>query len=152
MYALYWITRSFEGVHAAIDADVATGLAELLVSPEARVAQWAYGMLEQLAKDPITAVILVKPCMHLVSNHRHGTPLALEIAAEALYSIARSLTGAQAIVNAEFLDYVPELLDSPSATVRKWTCKILAWFVRYDNPAAAVLRLNPWEKLVLLLQ
>ena len=69
----------------------------------------------------------------------------------ALSQIAVKLDGAQAIVDAEVLDDVLVLLESPSPEVRLWTCVLVGSLASHDSIAPAILELKPYKQLLSLL-
>ncbi|KAJ7479308.1 armadillo-type protein [Mycena latifolia] len=71
-------------------------------------------------------------------------------ALSALKSIARSVEGAQAAIAANVLDYMPDLLRSSSAEVRRWTCLLLGELAVHDSIRGAMVTLCP--QLVSLLR
>jgi hypothetical protein len=66
--------------------------------------------------------------------------------------IVKSLNGAEAAVDANILGSVAELLESPSADVRMWTCRLLGWLGRFRSTTEAVLSIEPCKRLVSLLR
>ncbi|KAJ6545886.1 armadillo-type protein [Mycena vulgaris] len=111
-------------------------LSDLLLSPNFEVREWTCKMLEDLASHKPTVLMIadsgMKICKRLASILREeaGRGTALEIiesAARALFSIIRFPGGPQEAI---LLDCLPDLLESPSFEIRKWTCEILehlAW-------------------------
>jgi hypothetical protein len=64
----------------------------------------------------------------------------VESAVQTLRWISRLSEGAQAAVDANVLECVPKLLDSPSQKVRKWTWSILGELTRHESTAKAATR------------
>ncbi|KAJ7478414.1 armadillo-type protein [Mycena latifolia] len=84
----------------------------------------------------------------LVSLIRGDNPIVVEHATKALYYIARSPGGAEAAVDANVLDFVVELLESPNTEVRRWTCELLGELSNQKSTAASVLAATPCAQLV----
>ncbi|KAJ7920864.1 armadillo-type protein [Mycena leptocephala] len=147
LQTLYQIAQSPQGAQAAVDANVLKCVAELLLSPNEEVRRWTCGMLGKLARHENTmpAILSVNPCQPLVSLLRQvqiiGRNLAvMESAAQTLYRITRSPEGAQAAVDANLLDCVAKLLESPSEEIRKWTHVMLGQLARHETTTRAVVR------------
>ncbi|KAJ6523397.1 armadillo-type protein [Mycena vulgaris] len=104
---LYKITASLEGVQAALDANIFSCLAELLQSPNSDVRGWA-------------CQILGGRC-HSLHNSGSIAPAVIQSAAYALHKIANSPQGVQAVLDANVLVSVPELLASGNHRVQRWT-------------------------------
>jgi hypothetical protein len=73
-------------------------------------------------------------------------------ALRALHILAADAEGAQAIVDADVMDYLPELLNSLDADVRKWTAESLEPLARHDFGLKLVLNSNLCTRLVALLR
>ncbi|KAJ7485795.1 armadillo-type protein [Mycena latifolia] len=112
--ALYWICQFPEGRQAAVNANVAVHLAELLASPDVEVQWQTCRIAEALAGDKSTAmaVFVGEVCVKLISLLCDVNSEVILSAADALYRIARSPNGAQAIVDANILDFVAQPLHS----------------------------------------
>ncbi|KAJ7697814.1 armadillo-type protein [Mycena rosella] len=125
----------------------------LLKSPDVGVREWACEILGGLAYHAFTrdAVLEVKPCVHLVSLLHDESLGVVESAAKALNWIAHSSEGAQAAVEGNVLDFVADLLESPSVEVRAWTCEMLAGLASHERTMNAVFGIKPCAQLVLLL-
>ncbi|KAJ6523396.1 armadillo-type protein [Mycena vulgaris] len=154
VYALHKIALSPEGAEAALEANVLEYATDLLQLPEPRVREWTANMLGQLVghETASAAVLGMNPCHQLASLLRDENRDVIESAAYALYRIAKSSQGAQSVVDANVLDYVPELLKSRSVWVRILTCKILGDLARHHSTAADVLGINPCAQLVSILR
>ncbi|KAJ7831486.1 armadillo-type protein [Mycena leptocephala] len=115
---LYRIATSPQGAQAAVEANVLECVAKLLESPN-EIQKWTWYMLEELARHETTT----RPATgYLVSLLRGGNVKVIESAAQTLYRITRSFRGAQVAVDANVLECVAKLLESPNEEVRKWTC------------------------------
>ncbi|KAJ7803038.1 armadillo-type protein [Mycena leptocephala] len=90
------------------------------------------------------AVLAVKPCVRLVSLP--STDIATRN--YAIYALSRIIEwpeGAQAAVDANALQLVPELLDSSDALTRELASKMLGKLALHRSTAPAVLGLKPCE-------
>jgi hypothetical protein len=61
----------------------------------------------------------------------------IQSAVQTLHRISGLSEGAQAAVDANVLEYVPKLLESANAQVRKWTCDMLEALARHETTARA---------------
>jgi hypothetical protein len=61
----------------------------------------------------------------------------IQSAVQTLHRISGLSEGAQAVVDANVLEYVPKLLESAKAEVRKWTWEILEALVCHETTARA---------------
>ncbi|KAJ7479231.1 armadillo-type protein [Mycena latifolia] len=148
-YALSGLSRFPEGAEAAMEAKI-LDVAELLASQDTLDREEACCILTLLAsKDPsMAALVRVKLCRMLVSLLRDENLDVVEQALHGLcYIIAKSSRGAQAVVDANVLDCIADLLESPSTLARSWTCAILHQLSSDETTATAVLDRNPCEKL-----
>jgi hypothetical protein len=69
-----------------------------------------------------------------------------------LYRISGSFRGAGAVVDANALECVAKLLESPNEEVRKWTCDMLGEVARHHTTAPAGWGVNTCQPLVSLLR
>ncbi|KAJ7478319.1 hypothetical protein FB451DRAFT_1396100 [Mycena latifolia] len=106
---------------------------EFLSSPDAKVREAMCLILAVLADGETTlaAVLGVSPCMRLVALLRDENLWVTKSAVTALARLARSLEAAQAVMDANVLDYVPDLLRSPDTRVRG--CMLLAHLSWHDS-------------------
>ncbi|KAJ7086521.1 armadillo-type protein [Mycena epipterygia] len=126
----------------------------LLESPNARVREDAAGILgtSALHESVVQAVLVIKPCVSLVSLLRDVNIEIVEEATRALGNISLSLDGAQAAVDAKVLEFVMELIESPNARVRECAAGMLANLARHESVVQAILAIKPCVRLVSLLQ
>ncbi|KAJ7479234.1 armadillo-type protein [Mycena latifolia] len=152
VYALLWIAKSPEGAQAVIEADGVVALVELpnTVALDRRCAAKILGHLAY-QKTTRLAVSTMQPCQQLVSRLRDNIFEVVLDTICALYWIAWSLEGAQAVVGARVLDFVPELLESPNTNVCGWTWSMLGRVACHKPTATAVLAVIPCCRLVPLL-
>ncbi|KAJ6517013.1 armadillo-type protein [Mycena vulgaris] len=146
--ALYLITKSPEGMQAALDANLLEYVAELLESRRWYTREVMCKMLA--AHDGMLATLVGgMHCKQLVSlMGRQGE----EYVVEALRWIAKSPEGAQAVVNAGVLNSVNYLLDSPSLHVQREACEMLGVLASHGSTVTAVLSAAPCAHLVSLLR
>ncbi|KAJ7895721.1 armadillo-type protein [Mycena leptocephala] len=145
---------SIEEAHTVVDSVVFRGVMELLQARDAMVRAGTCEILGRVAVHESTATVVLglRPCVQLVS-FIHDQPVeVVEAAIYALSWIAFWPDGAQAVLEAKTLDHVAELLQSPEAEVRKWTCWTVGSFARHESTAVAVLGLKPCPQLVGLLR
>ncbi|KAJ7479254.1 armadillo-type protein [Mycena latifolia] len=137
MYVLSLITQSPEGAQAAVAAKAVDYLEDPLASPNMQVRSHTCATLGHLAFYDSTSVNM-KLCPRLVPLLRDTNLDIVQKAAEALFCIAKSPEGAQAAVDAHVLDYVADLLLSPNAGVRQWTCKLLVRLASNKSTVTAI--------------
>ncbi|KAJ7479164.1 armadillo-type protein [Mycena latifolia] len=144
------IARFPSCAQATVDAKVLDCTSHLLASSSHGVRERTCELLGELATHRATAaaVLAVNPCLQLVRLLRDSS----KSAAKALYWIALSPKGAQAVVDANMLDFVRELLDSPDKQICRRTCQILEHLVCHEDTAAAVFGQNPCPQIVYLLR
>ncbi|KAJ7448805.1 armadillo-type protein [Mycena latifolia] len=164
VYALCYITRFPQGATAALDAGMLKCIVELLASPNAKIRGKACLVVGFMASHEATAaaVLAVKPCPPLVSclrfeDSNEATPTLssssdTEAATHALSQITRLPNGAQATVDANFLDCIPMLLEASNMQVRRWTCRIIGHLIKHEASAIAVLGVNPCLRVASLLR
>ncbi|KAJ7438422.1 armadillo-type protein [Mycena latifolia] len=148
--AIARLARSLEAAQAAIDANVLDYVPDLLRSPDTRVRGWTCGMLASLAAHNSIrgAIVGIKPCPQLISLLRDENLDATESAAKALTRVNRSLEAAQAAVDANVLDYVPDLLRSQKTEVREWACEMLVIPAWYKSIRDTMVDVKPCVQLV----
>ncbi|KAJ7479289.1 armadillo-type protein [Mycena latifolia] len=127
---------------------------DLLGSPDAGVRASTCAIMTGLSrhKSSMTALLVVNPCPRLLSLLRDENLGVIGWAAEALYRIAESPGGAQAVLSAGVLEFAPTLLESPSPGVRRWGCAIFGVLARNQYTAMTILATQPCMKLVSLLR
>ncbi|KAF7350424.1 Armadillo repeat-containing protein 3 [Mycena venus] len=153
VHALSQISRSLDGAQAIVDAEALDRVSVLFKSPRLKIRKWTCALMGTLAwHESIRAVVLaLKPFKTLVSLLSDEDSEVVDWAAYALSLIARSLDGAQPLVDAGGLDHVLALLKSPSPEIRKWTCELVGNLAWHESIRAAVLALKPFKTLVSLL-
>ncbi|KAJ7852428.1 armadillo-type protein [Mycena leptocephala] len=145
---LYRVTTSPEGAKAALDAKVLECVAKLLESPNDEVRKWTWYMLGELARHETTTKATIGYLVSLLSGNLKN----IESAAQTLYRISRLFRGTQAAVDANVLECVAKLLESPNERVQKGTCDMLGELARHEVTAPAVLGVNSCPPLVSLLR
>ncbi|KAF7369638.1 hypothetical protein MVEN_00294800 [Mycena venus] len=127
-------------------------LDKLLGSSDSEVREEACNLLNELALDTATsaAVLSVNPCQRLVSLLPDDPAAAAAL--DALDSIARSTEGAEAVVESRTLEFVDQLLQSPTSRVRSLVSMLLSTLAGHESTAAAVFNARSFEQLASLLQ
>ncbi|KAJ7479057.1 armadillo-type protein [Mycena latifolia] len=149
--ALYWIIQFNGGVQAAVDANIAQSVEDLLTSPHAGVCKWACLMLPRLSYQFTRGSRWsVDHCAQLVSL-LHDEHLAIA-ALESLCWTAKWPDTAQACVEAKLLDSTADLLESPDPQARKAMCQLLGELARHAKTAAAVLPATAGEHFLSVLR
>ncbi|KAJ7479220.1 armadillo-type protein [Mycena latifolia] len=147
--ALSRIAISPGGAQAALDAHVLDSVGELLESSNQEVRDWMGDLLRELGRHETTAAAVVE---QLVSLCRGGSSIVIEGTVKALGHIAQWPAIAPACVEGKLLEYVTDLLESPNAQARRWTCKMLGELSRHATTVAVLLAVMPCEKLVMSLR
>ncbi|KAJ7079845.1 armadillo-type protein [Mycena epipterygia] len=152
--ALFRRLLSEEDARAMAHSPVVYQITELLHFPDTVIRRWACWIICMLSRHESLVVIVLRfePCTCLVSLLSDEDIKVMEPAIYALSRISRFPHGARAVVAANTLDYLAELLKSPNATVRRWTCWTVGNLTRHDSTAKAVLALNLCVQLVALLR
>ncbi|KAJ7479237.1 armadillo-type protein [Mycena latifolia] len=148
---LFRTAESPDRVRAAVAADILDFVSEFLGSPSAAVRRWIRATLGQLAYQKTTAKTVLRQLVPLLRGIE-SEPNVIASAAQVLYRIAGSAEGAQAIVDANVLPCVAELLRSPSIMIRKWICATVGQLAYHESTVMAVLNANLCLPLVLLLR
>jgi hypothetical protein len=65
-----------------------------------------------------------------------------------LSGVSQGYNGAQAVVNAGIMDFIPGLLNSPSLSIRNHTARIVAWLTRYGTREVEEFRIHRWHENV----
>ncbi|KAJ7435061.1 armadillo-type protein [Mycena latifolia] len=118
----------------ATSTAVLHSLAELLDSPSGKIRAWTCDMLEELARLPATSTAVLE-LLVLLSFHDNSYVVAGAV--KLLNQIAAFPDGAQAIVDANFLENVAQLVDSPLNGVWKGTWELLEHLARQRLTAKA---------------
>ncbi|KAJ7257953.1 armadillo-type protein [Mycena haematopus] len=151
-FALSLIAPTADGAKAVVDAKALDYVLALLESPNPYSRIWTCLMVGRLVcyQSTMPAILELKPCVRLVSLLQHEDPEVVLGAMFALSQIAQWIDGAEAVVDAKTLDYVLELLKSPDAGIRKWTCVLVGELAGHESTAPVILRLKPCVRLVSL--
>ncbi|KAJ7432434.1 armadillo-type protein [Mycena latifolia] len=118
----------------ATSTAVLHSLAELLDSPSGKIRDWTCDILEKLARLPATSTAVLQL---LVLFSFHDNSYVVDGAVKLLNQIATFPNGAQAIVDANFLENVAHLVDSPDNGVWKGTWELLEHLARQRLTAKA---------------
>ncbi|KAJ7455800.1 armadillo-type protein [Mycena latifolia] len=118
--------NSMRDAHAVADPLLLDLVDELLSSPDAEVRKLMCWILAVLARRETTipAILDGKPCGKLVSLFQDIEVIIS--ATQALYWIAKWPEGTQAVVDADVLNSLAELLEAPNEEVQQWPCELLA--------------------------
>ncbi|KAJ7456263.1 armadillo-type protein [Mycena galericulata] len=133
-YALAEISRWPDGAQAVVDAKLPDILEELLECSNAdvrRITCWLVGNLAAHIESFVPKVMKSKLCMEFVSLLHDGQ--VVNRATYALKKISRWPDGAQILSGTQVLDYVPELLESSDADVRKCSCSLVGNLARHES-------------------
>ncbi|KAJ7438011.1 armadillo-type protein [Mycena galericulata] len=112
------------------ESPILSEVPNLLASPDPEVRRWTCWMVGRLAYHESTAPAILRDisCIALVSLLRRGD----EAAIYALSRISHWPDGAQAATDAHVLYYIPRLLRSANAEVRRWTCWLVGSLASYE--------------------
>ncbi|KAF7369639.1 hypothetical protein MVEN_00294900 [Mycena venus] len=149
-FALSGIARSAQGAKAVIEAGALDLLDKLLEHPHDYVRGYTCILLGELAsfESSLDAVLNANSCTGLVSSSDINVPFC-SVALFALVRLSKWPKGAVAIAKTNFLDHVPELLESPDPRLPVYTCLILACLPR-NKPTPRPPRLRvPTQEAVL---
>jgi hypothetical protein len=81
-----------------------------------------------------------------------GHPRVVVSAARTLNEVARSSNGAQAVVDADVFDFLPELLRSRRADIRHRTAGLLGTLAKYEAGLRLILTSNLCTQLLAMLR
>ncbi|KAJ7161903.1 armadillo-type protein [Mycena crocata] len=151
LYELYKRAEAESEARAAVEL---LTVYDVLSESRNDAKQWACFMLGKFARHESTvgAVLAVKPCTGLNTLLRYADLLVVDAAIYALSEFASDPSGAQAVVDANALDLVHKLLQSPHNGVRKWACWTVGKLAGHKSTVAAVLVAEPYSSLVTLLR
>ncbi|KAJ6580136.1 armadillo-type protein [Mycena vulgaris] len=152
IFALSVITESPDGAAAAVDAKMLDCVVGLLESPNHRVHRWTCLTVGDMAHhDPRTVAVLgARICAPLVSLLSGRDPRIIESATYALSWITQSRDGAQAAVDANMLNWIGDLLQTPNSRVRRWKYRILGHLAFHESTEMTTPGLNPHMRRVSL--
>ncbi|KAJ7024649.1 hypothetical protein C8F04DRAFT_1192173 [Mycena alexandri] len=127
------ILRSFRfqiGLHIADaldDLEILKYFAAYLHSTDPRLRELACTILGNISvhgSSPL-ALLDVAPYIQIVSLLQDDTGKVQRKALSALSKMTHWFHGAQAVIDAKTLEYVPDIRDSADAQAREWTCEML---------------------------
>ncbi|KAJ6553192.1 armadillo-type protein [Mycena capillaripes] len=153
-YTLSQFARWLDGAQAIVQANTLDHVSKLLESRTPNIRKCTCLLIGNLAWHDSTSLTVwgLRPCAQLVALLGDEDRGVIEQATYALSQIAGWLDGAQAIVDAQMLDHILELLNSRSPDVRNWTCELAENLASHKSTAPAVLELNPSKQFVFLLR
>ncbi|KAJ7690976.1 armadillo-type protein [Mycena rosella] len=153
--ALCEIALSSGGAQAVADTKLLDYVSDLLGSPINRIRRWTCELLAALAHQELTvaSVLHASLCQKLASllNARDDDLDVVWLAVYVLSGLAQLADGAQAIVDAQILDLLPGLLESPKANVRIRISTMLGGLASHES-TAAVVDAKPCLRVVSLLR
>ncbi|KAF7356892.1 hypothetical protein MVEN_01025000 [Mycena venus] len=152
--ALSRIALGFDGAQTILNAKAMDRILILLESPIPKIREYTCVLVGHLATHESIAqtILKLKPCVRLVSLLEHAYTGVIQGAMDALCRIAKWEDGAQAVVDAMVMNYLPTSLESPDSGVRCWTCRLLGNLASHRYSAFAVQNLKPYARLVSLLR
>ncbi|KAJ7430497.1 armadillo-type protein [Mycena galericulata] len=147
----YWV----DGAQAVINANTWPHLSELLESASEQIREKACVLVGNLARheSSLAAILSANPCETLVSLLRDtDSDGVIQQATYALQNLAYWPDGAQAVIHANMLQNLLELLESASEQIREKACLVVGNLARHESSLAAILAVNPFKRLVSLLR
>ncbi|KAF7370873.1 hypothetical protein MSAN_00721100 [Mycena sanguinolenta] len=154
MCTLVQIARWADGAKAIVDAKVMDYIWILLNSSSPSARRCACELVGRLAshKSTMSAILESNLCVRIVPLLGDNKSEVIRAVTYALSLIAASAVGAKAMVDANALDYVMALLESPNTYSRKWTCLMVGRLVSHQSTMPAILELKPCMRLLSLLR
>ncbi|KAJ7754809.1 armadillo-type protein [Mycena metata] len=129
---------------------------EMLSSPNIEVRNVTMQLLGALSRYPfaVPAILEMDTCSRLVAllSDKHESISDTAIYVLAMVAGYRSSEGAAAVVSANMLDYILELLGSPRAEVLEWTCQLVGNLASHESIAPVLLQINPCVPLICILR
>ncbi|KAJ7735177.1 armadillo-type protein [Mycena metata] len=129
---------------------------EMLSSPNIEVRNVTMQLLGALSRYPFTvpAILEMDTCSRLVVllSDKHESINDTAIYVLAMVAGYQSSEGAAAVVSANMLDYILELLGSPRAEVLEWTRQLVGNLASHESIMPALLRINPCVPLICILR
>ncbi|KAJ7601407.1 armadillo-type protein [Mycena polygramma] len=151
--SLQKISLCHVGAKAVSNAGALDHVPKLLDSGDAKTRAWACEILGNLALHELLplaglAVELLGQIVSLLSDNDTGVR---RCSTYALYHISRCGGGERAVVNANALEYVLQLLDSNDHETQKWTLLLVGQLANHDESTVReILTIRPCERLVFL--
>ncbi|KAJ7355589.1 armadillo-type protein [Mycena albidolilacea] len=141
---------SEDEARAVVDSPVFPHIAPMLESPDPQARSCSCRLLRSLAryKSIAPAVLELEPYEQLVFllDDKHSG--VIREATAALTRLSRWVDGAKGVVDANALDHVLRLLESPNPDTRESASELVGRVARHESTAPAVLKLNPSVQLV----
>ncbi|KAJ7493038.1 armadillo-type protein [Mycena galericulata] len=128
---------------AIVNSPILVQIPQLLDSGSNWVRANACVLVGNLARheSSLAAILAAKPYSDVIQ--RATFPLG---------SFAKRPDGAQAVIDANTLPHLSELLESASKGIRKNACVLVVNLARHESTLAAIFAANPFERLVSLLR
>ncbi|KAK7031430.1 armadillo-type protein [Favolaschia claudopus] len=143
-YALSEIAPWLDKEKVSVDAETLGRILELLRSPNSDVRRWTCRLVGRFAQYGLVASERqqLNLCSQLVLLLTDSNATVVRIATFALSQIAAFAAGADAIINAGALCYIPELLESTNPRLGMWACTLITNLARHTPNASALLELD----------
>ncbi|KAJ7624026.1 armadillo-type protein [Mycena polygramma] len=137
--ALRAISRWLDGAKAVLRAHKGDYISNLLDSADADVRGLASDIVASLAWHKLLRLAgsALEFPRRLVSLLSDGDKRLRECSIAALYQISFCAGGNRAVLDAEILDYVPQLLDTNDLDTQKWTCLLLGNLASRTHPTSS---------------
>ncbi|KAJ7926258.1 armadillo-type protein [Mycena leptocephala] len=126
-------------------------VSELLESPHPAIRRSTCWLFTHLAGHKSATVAFLPLGVRLVPLLQDPDTSVIESALFALWVISEVPDGARAVVEAQAVEHVSQLLHSSHDKFRRWTCGMLGTLARHDSTIMAVLAIKPSIRLVSLL-
>ncbi|KAJ7636439.1 armadillo-type protein [Roridomyces roridus] len=151
LWALGNISMQPEGAKAAVSVGILIRFPEILESSHKELRSSACRLLGIIAQHEPTSVpvLATNPCSHLVLLLRDSDTIVIQNSLFALWNISEWPDGAQAALDVEILNLIPELLDSPDVDIRRPASYLLDKIARHNSP---ILNTFPVHRLLSLLR
>ncbi|KAJ7355612.1 armadillo-type protein [Mycena albidolilacea] len=135
---------------AVVDSPVWSHIAQMLGSPDRQAQICSCRLLGNLAwfKSTAPAILELKLCEQLVFLLDDNHSGVIREATAALTHLSRWVDGAKSVVDAKALDHVLALLKSPESYIQRLACELAGNLALHESTAPAVLKLNPFVRLV----
>ncbi|KAJ7473889.1 armadillo-type protein [Mycena galericulata] len=146
--------ESEDDAHAIVNSPILVQIPQLLGTPNGNVRENADELMINLMrhKTNMPVILVAKTFEIIVSLLRDVNVGVIHIATYVLASVAFWPHGAHAVINANTLPHLSELLESASKWVRVNACDLVGNLALHESTLAAILATNPFERLVSLLR
>ncbi|KAJ6502785.1 armadillo-type protein [Mycena vitilis] len=135
---------TLKAAESLIDADGLDYLSQLLASPDRHDRAEGRKLITNLASHDLGRTYGPRLCVWLVSFLRGLEHDVVEAATQALSLLAKSVEGAEMVINANALDYLAESLSSPDRYVWEWPWKLVMNLASHNLGPSYRSRLCGW--------